>query len=193
MKRGSNAVLSLLFVAIYLLLGLFLVMNPEPSVKIICGMIGGILGVLGVARIINYFKLDRYEAMLRKELANGMFFLLIAFYVIMKASTIVGIIPIFLGILLVYEGMSLLQHTLDLVRAHIKQWVVNLVAGVITLALGVVSLFDPFKTGVALMRFIGIAYIVAAVAVVVSMVLMRIFKKEYEKSKQEIVPAEEKK
>lgn len=179
--------------AIYLLLGLFLLVNPEPSEKIICGMIGGILGVLGVVKIIGYFKMDRYEAMLRKELANGMFFMLIAFYVIMKATTvIVEIIPVFLGILLVYEGMGLVQHAVDLLRSNIKQWVVNLAAGAVTLTLGVISLFNPFKTSITLMRFLGIAFIVAAVSVLVSMILMRIFKKEYEKSKQEIVPADEK-
>lgn len=190
MKRGSNVVLSLLFMAIYLLLGVFLIVNPDPSAKIICGMIAGILGFLGVVRVINYFRLDRYEAMLRKELANGAFFILIAFYVIMRTDAVFGVVHIFLGVLLVYEGMGLLQNAVDLFYAKSKMWPVNLVAGGATVALAAVALFNPFKKAQTLMTFIGITFVVAGVAVLVSMFLMRKFNKEFKK--QEIVPAEKK-
>ena len=187
MKRSTNGVLGVLFMIIYLMLGVFLIINPEPSSKIVCGVIGGVLGVVGIVRVINYFKMDRYEAMLKKELAMGMLFLLMAFYVIMKADVITSIIPIALGIVLVYEAMGLLQLAVDLARAGIRYWLINLISGVIILILGIIGLFNPFKAFHILMIFLGISFVVAGIASVISMFLIRIFKKEYDKGKKEIV------
>lgn len=189
MKRGSNVVIGSLFMLIYVLLGVFLIINPEPSDKIICGVIAGVLGVVGVVRVINYFKMDRYEAMLRKELAIGLFLLLIAFYVIMQAATVIStLIPVALGVILVYEAMGLLQYAVDLMRSKIKYWVIDLIAGIIILALGIIALFDPFDAQLTLMRFIGISFVVAGLASLVSLFLLRLFKKEYKK--QEILEIE---
>lgn len=191
MKRGSNVVIGSLFMLIYMLLGVFLIINPEPSDKIICGVIAGVLGVVGVVRVINYFKMDRYEAMLRKELAIGLFLLLIAFYVIMQAATVIStLIPVALGVILVYEAMGLLQYAVDLMRSKIKYWVIDLIAGIIILALGIIALFDPFDAQLSLMRFIGISFVVAGVASLVSLFLLRLFKKEYQK--QEVLEIDKK-
>lgn len=191
MKRGSNVVIGSLFMLIYMLLGVFLIINPEPSDKIICGVIAGVLGVVGVVRVINYFKMDRYEAMLRKELAIGLFLLLIAFYVIMQAATVIStLIPVALGVILVYEAMGLLQYAVDLMRSKIKYWIIDLIAGVVILTLGIIALFDPFDAQLTLMRFIGISFVVAGVASLVSLFLLRLFKKEYQK--QEVLEIDKK-
>lgn len=187
MKRSSNGIVNILFMLIYLLLGIFLIVNPEPSDTIICGVIGGALGLVGVVRVINYFKLDKYEAMLRKELALGLFLLLLAFFVIMKADDVETMIPKALGVLLSYEAMGLFQNAVDLIRTNIKYWVIDVVAGGILLTLGILALFDPFGKQITLMRFVGISFVVAAIATLVSVFLMRMFKKEY--NKNEVVVA----
>lgn len=181
MRREANSVMGLVFMAVYLMLGIFLIVNPEPSIKIMCGVIGGVLGVIGVVRIINYFRLDRYEAMLRKELAMGCFMLLLAFFVIMKADVVASFIPIALGVVLVFEAMSLAQAALDLKRLDMKGWAIDLAAAGIVLVMGALILFDPFTTAKMLVRFIGISFLVEGIATVVSMFLLRSYKKTYKK------------
>lgn len=181
MKKEPNSIMGLILMVMYFMLGIFLITNPEPSIKIMCGVIGGVLGVVGVVRIINYFRLEQYEAMIRKELAVGMFMLLIAFYVIMKAEVIAGIIPIALGVVLVFQGMTLAQMALDLQRVKRPGWYVELISAGVILVLGLLVLFIKFDAAKTRAIFLGISYVVLGIGMLVSMFLMRTYKKEYKK------------
>ena len=181
MKKEPNSIMGLILMVMYFMLGVFLITNPEPSIKIMCGVIGGVLGVVGVVRIINYFRLEQYEAMIRKELAVGMFMLLIAFYVIMKAEVIAGIIPIALGVVLVFQGMTLAQMALDLQRVKRPGWYVELISAGVILVLGLLVLFIKFDVAKTRAIFLGISYVVLGIGMLVSMFLMRTYKKEYKK------------
>ena len=84
--------------------------------------------------------------------------------------------------------MGLFQNAVDLIRTNIKYWVIDVVTGGILLTLGILALFNPFGKQITLMRFVGISFVVAAIATLVSVVLMRMFKKEY--NKNEVVVAD---
>lgn len=189
MKRASNAWLTFLFVLIYVLIGLFLIITPEPSTTILCGAIAGVLAFLGIVRIISYFRIDKFEAMLKKELCNGLFLVLAAFYVILKAGDTVKVfIPVALSIVLIYEAMTNFQQAIDLAREQIGTWIAEMVSFGVVMLLSLMCLFNFFKWGnVFLMRFIGISYVVAAVASFLSMIFMSAYKKKHQKN--EIVEA----
>ena len=190
MKRAANVWLTLLFVLVYLLLGAFLIINPQPSTDIISGVIAGILAFMGIVRIIGYFKMDSYEAMIKKELCNGLFLVLAAFVVIMKRETISAFIPIALSIVLLYEAMTNLQQAVDLLRVKNTTWIVEIISFVVVLAMSLICLFGWFGfTGSSLMCFIGISYVVAALASLVSMFLMMNYKKKHDANKAEIAEA----
>lgn len=191
MKRSNSSVMGVLFLVIYTMLGIFLIVNPTPSGEIVCSVLAGVLGVVGIVKVINYFKMDEYEALLRKELAMGMLFILVAFVVVMLRKKLgEDIIPMALSIVLIYEAMGLLQYAVDFARGKVKYWYINLISGSIVLVLGILSVFVPFSDKVKFI-FLGSSFLAVGVATIVSMFLLRIFRKEYAK-KNEVVVASNK-
>lgn len=93
-----------IFIIVYLLIGLFLIVKPGTSTKILCGVLGGMLGIVGILKILNYFRiLPDYEAMIRKELAIGLSMLLVGFYIIFETEAVAALIPAILGIVMVLK------------------------------------------------------------------------------------------
>lgn len=182
--------LKAIFIIVYLLIGLFLIVKPGTSTKILCGVLGGMLGIVGILKILNYFRLPDYEAMIRKELAIGLSMLLVGFYIIFETEAVAALIPAILGIVMVFEAMSKLQETMDLHRLKSGAWKATLVFAVIVLVLGCIILFNPFKAIETLMLFIGISLIIEATANLVIMIMLAVLSKKKKAEKNEVVLSE---
>lgn len=134
--------------AIYMLLGLALVIWPMESRKIICYILGGVLLAFGLFRVAGYFfRKDTAQGM-RFDVAIGIFNVLIGLFLLCKAETVLAVLGIIVGVAILSDSILKLQMALDIRRMGGARWLALLISALVMLAVGAFLVFNPI-TGVA--------------------------------------------
>ena len=144
----------------YVLLGVILLGWPETSARIICYAFGAVIAVAGVLRVLRYFFRDKYNGMMRRDLAVGLVLVSAAAFLILRPDAVVSLLPFVFGLLLLAGCAGKIQTAADLRRIQAPGWFVPLIMAAVWLALGIVLLCQPFQSAMVLTRFIGVAIIV---------------------------------
>lgn len=159
LSRG-NVVSALVF----LVLGLLLIIFPEASVAIISYLIAAALILDGLRHVICYFRGQLSEALSGYDLALGGCEILLGLFALVRPTTMLSLLPIFLGATLVVSGAIRLQRAFDLQRAGHGAWKTVLILGAVVAVLGLLMLIDPFKTAKVLLVLLGISMVINAIA-----------------------------
>ena len=122
----------------YILLGLFLVLKPDTSVRAICYGCGVIAAAYGLLHVLQC----------RKGKAKGVFCLI-------TPQTVVSFLPFLLGVVLMLDGISKIQRALDLRVLDAIGWGKLLTIGILLMIVGVALLFNPFGAVKMTMVFFG--------------------------------------
>ena len=151
----------LIYIACALIvLGVLLVAFPGISALIICYIIGAVLCVLGLIRIVGYFRIERDFAFASFGLVRGGVLLLLGILVLVRPQLLSALLTVVFGIVLFVDGVLKIQYAIDMLRLRASGWWLVLVCALLMCVLGIVALCDPFATALALMTFIGISLIV---------------------------------
>lgn len=172
-KKLKTIKLEIIIVAVALfVLGLFLVIFPAASQKIICKAIGVALCVWGVLRLINYFRIAGNEVLGSYGLVQGVTLLAFGMFFVIKPQVIGVFLGTALAIIIIVDGILKLQYAVDFYHLQSDKWWIELIGAVFMVVIGVIALLNPFSTTTALTVFIGIALMVEGVWDFIS--LMRI-------------------
>ena len=168
LSRG-NLVAALIF----LILGLCLIIFPEPSGAVICYLIAAALLLDGLRHVISYFRGELSETIHGYDLALGGTEILLALFALLRPNHMLSLLPICLGAALVVSGVIRLQRALDLRRGGVSAWQTVLIMGALVALLGLLMLINPFTSAKVLLICLGISMVINAVCLLLTGWLLR--------------------
>lgn len=146
-----------------ILLGLFLVLFPGLSTDIICVAAGIFLGIWGLFKIIDYFKLRRNHIFGSFSMVQGCALLGFGIYILIFPQGLAALILTFLSLALLVTAVLKLQYAFDMLYVESATWWTQLVAAIIIAICGIIGLVNPFEASNMVMIFIGISFIVSGI------------------------------
>lgn len=134
---------SLVFAIFFLILGIILIAKPDSIVKTILYIIGSIAAVVGIFKLMLYYKVSEYVQD-KKDLINGMIYLIFGTVVIVSTSVFYDkveyILRLVLSIYLLYVGVFRIVSAFKIKKEHRLTFYVNAI--VVTL-IALILLFVP--------------------------------------------------
>ena len=165
--KWSYVVLS----AMFLLLGIYLVVNPETSLVMICRILGAAMAVFGVMKIVLYFIREVEGVAIR-------FCIILGALMLWRAPALTDILSVMIGLLVLVDSVFKLQVAVDSRRMGAHSWWVTLVCTVVCLVLGILLVFNPFDGKQVLTIMMGVSLIVDGVQNLCTVVYAAIFVKD---------------
>jgi len=143
-NKKINLIGSLLFVII----GLFVFLNPDVIVKFISYFIGGVLIALGLYKTINYYIQDKNLGIVNQnELGFGVTMIVLGILLVCLAGTIEFLTRVMIGGWLIVSGISRIANTFYTTVRDSKFYAL-LIVGFILICGGLYTIIDsnlPFK------------------------------------------------
>ena len=99
--KWSYVVLS----AMFLLLGIYLVVNPETSLIMICRILGAAMAVFGVMKIVLYFIREVEGVAIRFDFAVGLFCIILGVLMLWRAPALTDILSVMIGLLVLVDSV----------------------------------------------------------------------------------------
>lgn len=146
---------------IYIVLGLLVVIWPEPVLSFLMYVIAAYLVLMGILGIIGYIRNHAEGGALR--LVVGILLVVLGVVVFAFVHTILTIITVFLGILLAIGGIFLFALALNAKQFTGKVSVLSIIISIVVVALGVLVVVNPFGARAVAMIVFGIALILMGI------------------------------
>ena len=139
---------------VLILAGIFMILFPNTSGKLICRGIGIVLCAWGAMRLVSYFRNN--EILGSFGLVQGAALAGFGLYILIRPQAIEVFLITLFALVIIIDGLLKMQYALDFRRLNVKNWWIELVCSLAMVSLGVVVLFNPFATVAAVMLFVGI-------------------------------------
>ena len=139
--------------ALYLGLGVFLLMKPTTALNIVCYALGAVVLACAAVQLIRYFVVERGVFQSQLTLISGIICLALGAFLILRSDIVFGLFVIF-------DAIARVQNALDLRRCGYSSWKSFLLLPVLSVVLGVIMILNPFGTMETLVMAIGIILIV---------------------------------
>ena len=148
--------------ALYLGLGVFLLMKPTTALNIVCYALGAVVLACAAVQLIRYFVVERGVFQSQLTLISGIICLALGAFLILRSDIVVSILPIVFGLFVIFDSISRVQNALDLRRCGYSSWksflllpVLSVVLGVIMILIveGSINLLSALYTVLAVRRF----------------------------------------
>ncbi len=150
--------ISILAAVAFMILGIILLNHPDDTIKIVCGILGGVFIVFGTIKIVHYFyareKFEYYDF----NLMLGALCILVGIVVITKGEVIVSILGIIFGAWIVLSSVNRINISLKIKKVGIKYWYLCLILALALLGAGLYVVFNPDTILVTLGATILIIY-----------------------------------
>ena len=165
----QNVLMGLLFV----LLGVFLVLNPKGVARTICFSIGSVVLLIGVANLVIYFVSDVKHNLPKNKFIIGVILVILGLFFIIGYRAIMEIMSRIMGVMIIFNGVMKLQSALDAMKMKAKGWAVLLLISVVTLLIGAAFLIFSFGSAKLVLRIVGLLLIAIGVSDLVSVLYIR--------------------
>lgn len=155
------------------IIGALLLIDPIGFTSAIFIALGALLAILGITRILAYFRADPELAAQGGGLVSGLVFVLVGIFCIFWRDQFILTFPVLTvvyGVLTLVNGINKLQWAVDGLRLHRKYWYISMICTVLTLVFGALILLNPFTATTALWTFIALSLIAEAVLDILSLV-----------------------
>lgn len=146
---------SLLTAALYIIMGIILLVFPETTARTLCYVVGISGVVVGIFTVLAYLFRDVQKNYYRNDFVIGMVTVMLGAFILYKADLIIALIPFILGILVVFSGISKLQNCIDVRRMNYGSGLVFFVLAVMNIVFGIVLIMNPFGAVKVLFLVIG--------------------------------------
>ena len=146
--------------ALYLGLGVFLLMKPTTALNIVCYALGAVVLACAAVQLIRYFVVERGVFQSQLTLISGIICLALGAFLILRSDIVVSILPVVFGLFVIFDSISRVQNALDLRRCGYSSWKSFLLLPVLSVVLGVIMILNPFGTMETLVMAIGMILIV---------------------------------
>lgn len=159
-----------------ILIGILLLINPVGFTTWIIIIVGAILTLIGIIKIIGYFRLPAGEAALRKSLTFGILAVLAGLWCIFQSDWFIALFPLLTtmyGLIVLISGITKVQWSVDMIRLKKRRWGWMALSAALTIICAVIILRHPFTATATLWIFIGFTMIVEAVIDIISVIFIR--------------------
>lgn len=155
-RRGS-----IVMAVITLLLGVLLVLAPIQSVRLLCGLLGVALLLVGLSYVRSWADVGRRQAGVpRWFLLPGLLLAALGLWLYTAPpKSAILLVQFSVTAVLLFHGVLDVQGANSLRRLGLRRWGVDLALGIVTLLLGAVVLLNPFGTMEALVVLIGLSLV----------------------------------
>ncbi len=150
---------SVMYAALYILMGIVLLLFPETTASILCYAVGGASVVVGAVTVCIYLFRDAAKNTYRNDFVTGLAAILLGLFLIARVDLVKALIPFVLGIAVVVSGFIKLQDCIDVRRMGCGNGL-----GLFLLALVSIVHINPFHAAILLMRLIGIGLLFCGVS-----------------------------
>ena len=149
----------ILMSALYLGLGIFLLLVPGTALNVVCYALGAVVLVCAVVQLVRYFAVERGVFQSQLTLISGLVCLGLGAFLIIRSDIVVRLLPIVFGLFVIFDSLGRIQNALELRRCQYSSWKGFLLLALLSIVLGVVMIVDPFGAMETLVRAIGIILI----------------------------------
>lgn len=156
-----------------ILLGLFLAIWPESTTLTVVYLLALVLAVTGATSLIAYFRHKGTSKGSSGVLATGIFFLLVALFMVIFPEAIAGLFSLVLGLLLTLSGLVNVVRSIELRGYSGNAWIFMLVVSLVVAIGGVVIVVNPFDTTVMFVLVLGVLLMIKGVVDLVIEVTLR--------------------
>ena len=192
MSRLNFAIGKLILLLFEAAVGVVRLVNPIGFATVFVTVVGVLLAAVGLMFILQYFRSEPEEAQKGQGLLKGCCALLVGLFCALNTQWFIDAFPLLTvihGIVILFTGIIRLQWTVDMLRLKMKRWYIAAGGAVVSIVLAVIIFANPFGVSQAIWTFIGISFLVDAVADLAVLIFSR--KREMEAAKREIVIPEE--
>ncbi|MFV0558321.1 MAG: HdeD family acid-resistance protein [Enterococcus sp.] len=147
----------------YALIGVLILLNPEPFFNTIVYIVAAYFGVMGALNLLAAFKTKRTNGYYSSSMASGITWLIAAVIVLVFAKFIVSIIPFFLGVIVLIIGIRQFIQELNLRKVGTSSlgW---FIFSILTIVVGGVLVFNPFGSVLLIFQIFGGVLIFLAIS-----------------------------
>ena len=165
--------ISLISSFIFVIIGLFLFINPNTTISIISYVIGSILLFFGLIHIYKYFSSKNPINVFSFDLAYGVLLSIAGIFLIIDTSIFAKVINVIVGIWIIINSVTKFQYGLVLRKVNNKDWTYTILVSLLTFAWGVVLLINPLQSALTITQIIGVFIIVYAVLDIIDNFIIR--------------------
>lgn len=171
--------------ALYVVLGVVLLVWPGTSVKMICYGLGFAMVVLGITYGIIYFTKDNLQGFLQMDLVIGIVCLAFGVFILLNPTFLATVLPFAMGIILLLGAVVKIQSSWNMRRLKFKKWYLVLICALVIIALGIVLLCNPFKEEKFMILYIGACLILDGLTNLISLICIQAKVKKLAKIQRE--------
>ena len=163
MKKEFDRILKMSLVSwiAFIILGIFLFIKAELTLKIISYIVGGtlLLSIIPLTKAL----ISKDAVYTSYSFISEIFMVVAGLIIILNTELIASIIPILIGIVMIINGVSKIQFSLVLKRENIKSFPVSLALAIVITCCGIIFITNPFKGAVAITKIIGMVIILYSI------------------------------
>ncbi len=194
MKKIKENIGNILMFLGEIIVGILLLINPLGFTKTIIIGAGIVLTVLGVLKIIQYFKTNVIESINKNLLSTGLILSTFGSFCIFWSDWFIATFPVLTviyGVIILITGLKKIEWTINSFRLKKKYWYISGANALLTTIFSLIVINNPFTTITLLWQFTGIILIIESIFDIVSIVFEIKDDNQLDKSKEE--PKEENK
>ena len=144
----------------FLLVGLALLLWPDISLRLVCGLFGVVILLKGVGSIYSFLKAEVRGFFSYFGWLFGAVAVALGIFLLIRPQTVVSILPILVGLFVIMDGVMRIQTAFELRAAGYGPWWSMLLLALVSAVLGAVMLWNPFATVELLVMAIGVILMV---------------------------------
>lgn len=172
---------SMITAALFVILGIVLIIYPETTAETICYVVGIAGVVIGIFTILTYLFRDVEKNYYRNDFIVGMMEVILGAFVLYKAALIIELIPCVLGMLVVFSGIGKLQNYIDLRQMKRGKGLPFLITAIVNMAFGILLVINPFGGARLLYILIGAGLLLSGITDTFATLYMAKKMKDYRK------------
>ncbi|HIR12843.1 MAG TPA: DUF308 domain-containing protein [Candidatus Choladousia intestinavium] len=160
----------ILLSALYVVLGIVLLVWPATSVRMICYILGFVMVVLGITYGILYFTKDRLSGVLQMDLVIGIVCLAFGAFILLNPEFLASVLPFAMGIILLLGAVVKFQSAWNMKRLGFKKWYLVMILALLMVLLAVLLLWNPFTEEKYMILYTGACLVLDGLTNLISMV-----------------------
>ena len=152
----------------FILVGLALLLWPEASLRVVCGLFGLVILMKGMGSIYSFLKAEVRGFFSYFGWLFGAAAVALGIFLLIRPQTVVSILPILVGLFVIMDGVMRVQSAFELRAAGYDRWWSLLILALVSVVLGAVMLWNPFGMAIGVILMVEgalnlVGYIWAAI------------------------------
>lgn len=166
---SKNVVLNLLMSLIFAVLSIFLISNPDVTLKTLTIILGIVILAIGVVKFIIYLKRKNEDSLaLDINLFESVVFIILGISTISFNSFVATIFRIAISIWIIYSSIGRINLSIYLKKINIDKWYIVLISSLLMFICG---LFVMFNSG-AIVVTIGIIFLIYCIIDIIESIII---------------------